>query len=88
MSDDELADVLKYSSPDTLYIVTWNNLLKRLICPFEVVVKHQIGDLNEGEKVLVEAVKVTAQLKTVFIVRGRAFFYYHFKILDKQENAI
>lgn len=81
MNEEQLAEILKYSSPNTLYIVTWNNLLKLLFCPFEVVVKHPIGDLNEGEKVLVEAVKVTADIKTVFIVKGRAYFYYHFEIV-------
>jgi hypothetical protein len=82
MSDDELADVLKYSSPDTLYIITWNNLLKKLFCPFQVVVKHQIGDLEKGELVWVENVKVTVKLKTVYVVRGRAYYYDHFEILD------
>ena len=70
MTKEQLAEILKYSSPNTLYIVTWNNLLKILFCPFEVVAKHQIGDLKEGEKVLVEAVKVTANLKTVFRLKG------------------
>jgi hypothetical protein len=82
MSDDELADVLKYSSPDTLYIITWNNLLKELFCPFQVVVKHQIGELEEGELVWVENVKVTVKLKTVYMVRGRAYYYDHFEIID------
>ncbi|UBZ08266.1 hypothetical protein LDL76_06030 [Salegentibacter mishustinae] len=82
MSDDELADVLKYSSPDTLYIITWNNLLKKLLCPFQVVVKHQIGELEKGEVVWVNSVKVTARLKTVFIVKGRAYYYSHFEIVE------
>jgi len=82
MSDEELADVLKYSSPDTLYIITWNNLLKKLFCPFQVMVKHQIGDLEKGELVWVESVKVTEKLKTVYVVRGRAYYYDHFTILD------
>ena len=80
MAKEQLAGILKYSSPNILYIVTWNNLLKILFCPFEVVVKHQIGDLNEGEKVSVEAVKVTANLKTVFKVKGRAYHYHHFEL--------
>lgn len=84
MSDDELADVLKYCSPDTLYIITWNNLLKKLFCPFQVVVKHQIGDLEKGELVWVENVKVTVKLKTVYVVRGRAYYYDHFEILDPE----
>lgn len=82
MSDDELADVLKYSSPDSLFIITWNNLLKKLFCPFQVVVKHQIGELEKGEVVWVESVKVTVKLKTVFIVKGRAYYYHYFTILD------
>ena len=82
MNEKQLAEILKYSSPNTLYIVTWNNLLKLLCCPFEVMVKHPIGDLKEGDRVLVDAVKVTADIKTVFIVKGRAYFYSHFRILD------
>ena len=84
MSEDELAEVLKYSSPDTLYIVTWNNLLKKLFCPFQVVVKHQIGELEKGEVVRVNSVKVTAKLKTVYLVKGRFYYYDHFEILDPQ----
>ncbi len=82
MSEKELAEILKYSSPKTLYIITWNNLLKQLFCPFEVVVKHQIGDLHIGQKVWVEGLKITVKLITVFIVKGRAYYYYHFEILD------
>lgn len=82
MSNDELANVLKYSSPDTLYIITWNNLLKKLFCPFQVVVKHQIGELKKGEVVFVSSVKVTGKLKTVYLINGQFYFYDHFEILD------
>ncbi|UZH56326.1 hypothetical protein JRG66_05535 [Salinimicrobium tongyeongense] len=82
MNEKQLAEILKYSSPTALYIVTWNNLLKLLFCPFKVLVKQNIGHLKEGEEVVVEAVKVTSNLTTVFIVGGRAYFYYHFEILD------
>lgn len=84
MSDDELADVLKYSSPDALFIITWNNLLKKLFCPFQVMVKNQIGELEKGEIVWVDSVKVTVKLKTVFMVKGRAYYYDHFVILDPE----
>ncbi|OEY71972.1 hypothetical protein APR40_14630 [Salegentibacter salarius] len=62
--------------------MTWNNLLKKLFCPFQVVVKHQIGELEKGEVVWVNSVKVTAKLKTVFLIKGRAYYYDHFEILD------
>lgn len=82
MSDEELVETLKYSSPKILYIVTWNNLIKKLFCPFQVMVKHQIGDLEKGEKIWVENVKVTVKLKTVYIIKGRAYYYDHFEILN------
>ena len=82
MRDDELADILKYCSPNALYVITWNNLLKQLFCPFLVGVKHQIGELEKNEHVWVENVKVTASLRTVFIIKGRAYYYDHFDILD------
>lgn len=82
MSEKELAEILRYSSPKTLYIITWNNLLKQLFCPFKVKVIHQIGNLSKGQIVWVESIKVTVSLTTVFIVRGSAYYYYHFEILD------
>lgn len=82
MRDEELVETLKHSSPKILYIVTWNNLLKKLFCPFQVMVKHQVGELEKGEKVWVENVKVTVKLKTVYIIKGRAYYYDHFEILD------
>lgn len=81
MKKDELAEILKYSSPRILYIVAWNNVLIKLSCPFKVMVKYQIGELIKGQVVEVELVKVTINLTTVFIVNGRAYFYCHFEIL-------
>lgn len=81
MSDKELAELLKYSSSKELYIVTWNNLLKLLFCPFKVLVKQDIGLLKKGQKVMVEEVKITYELKTVYLIKGVAYFYYYFDIL-------
>jgi len=81
MDKRELAEQLKFSSSKWLYVVAWNNLLKQLFCPFRASVLSQIGPLQLGQIVLVEEVKVTAELKTVFIVEGKAYYYYHFDIL-------
>ena len=82
MTEQELAEILKYSSPTTLLIITWNNVLQELFCPFKVKVRHPVGTLKEGEIVWVENIKVTIELTTVFIVQGRAYYYYHFEIID------
>lgn len=81
MDKNELAEQLKYSSSEWLYVVTWNNLLKQLFCPFRVLVMTDIGPLKKGQTVWVEAVKVTMELKTVFVIDGCAYYYYYFDIL-------
>ena len=81
MDKNELAEQLKYSSSDCLLVVTWNNLLKQLFCPFRVLVMTDIGPLKKGQIVWVEAVKVTLDLRTVFVIDGSAYFFYHFDIL-------
>ena len=78
MDKHDLAEQLKYSSSEWLYVVTWNNILKQLFCPFKAAVLKSVGSLREGQIVWVEAVKVTMQLKTVFVIDGSAYFFYHF----------
>jgi hypothetical protein len=81
MTKKELAETLKYTSPNLIYIITWNNLLKKVFCPFKVMVIQDIGSLRIGDVVLVEAVKVDLNLKTIFIIENQAYYYYNFEIL-------
>jgi len=81
MNKQDLAEQLKYSSSQWLYVVTWNSILKQLFCPFRVSVIDAIGGLEAGQIVLVQEVKVTLDLKTVFIIDSKAYFYYHFNII-------
>ena len=81
MTKKELVELLKYSSPKEIYVITWNNILKRLFCPFEVQVLQDIGTLKTGQFVFVEEIKVTIELKTVFIIDNKAYYYYHFEIV-------
>lgn len=81
MTKKELADVLKYTSPNIIYVVTWNNVLKKVFCPFKVIVLGDIGDLRKGDVVLVEAVKVDLSLKTIFMIDNQAYYYHNFHII-------
>jgi hypothetical protein len=85
MTDKQLAEILKYSSPYELYIVTWNNLLKLLFTPFKVLVINDVGGFKKGTVVWVQQVKVTMELKTVYIINGRAYYYYYFEILTDDD---
>jgi len=81
MTKKELAEVLKHSSPREIYVITHYNSLKRLFCPFSVLVLKDIGNLKIGQTVLVDEVKVTHELKTVYIIQNQAYFYSYFNIL-------
>ena len=81
MSDQELAELLKYSNPKEIYVVTWNNRLLRLKCPFRVEVITNVGLLLKGDVVLVSEVKVTHEIKTVFIINSNAYYYCYFKFV-------
>lgn len=81
MTKRELAELLKYSSPREIYVITHYNVLKRVFCPFRVTVLQEIGTLKRGQIVLVQEIKVTYELKTVFIINYQAFYYYHFDII-------
>ena len=81
MTKKELAELLKYSSPQEIYVITWKNTFIKLYCPFEVKVLQDIGTLKTGQFVFVEEIKVTIELKTVFIIDTKAYYYYHFDIV-------
>ncbi len=59
-------------------------LLKLLITPFKVRVIDDVGGFKKGTVVLVQEVKVTMELKTVYIIKGRAYYYHHFEILNTE----
>lgn len=81
MTKKQLAELLKYCSPNHLYVITWDNRLFRLECPFKVLVLENIGAFEKNEIVDVEKVKVTLELKTIYIIKGKAYYYYYFDIL-------
>lgn len=81
MNKKQIAYILKYSHPKQLYVVTHNNLLLKLNCPFKVQLKSDVGYLNKKEVVIVDEVKVTSDLITVFVINTKAYFYYHFDII-------
>lgn len=77
----EIAEILKYASPKVIYVVTWNNILKKLYCPFKVKAKQDIGLIKKGEVVSVDEVKVNMELTTIFIIKQKAYYYHYFEII-------
>lgn len=81
MNDDEIADLMKYCSPNEIYIVNKNDRIERLKCPFKVKVKYNIGELVKDEIVLVTKVKITKDLISAYIINSQAYYCHHFIIL-------
>ena len=81
MTRSQLSELLKYSSPREIYVITHYGVLIRLFCPFTVKVLQDIGTLKSGQFVLVQEIKVKIELKTVYIIDNDAYYYYHFNIM-------
>ncbi len=81
MDDRKWASLLKYASPRSILVVTWENQIMELQCPFRVLVINEVGSLDYDSIVLVERVKVSTSMIMVFIIDNEAYYYHHFHIL-------
>lgn len=81
MNREQLAELLRYSSPHSIWVATYDNRIIELNCPFWVLVRVDVGVLTKGIREQVEMVKLSFELKTVFVVRGKPYYYWHFEIL-------
>ncbi len=81
MTDEELVKMLNDSNPNELWIINSEGKLEVLFCPFRVKAKNNVGDLKQNQIVWVDEVKVTRELIKVYIIKGKAYFYYHFDII-------
>lgn len=86
MNREQLAELLRYSSPYSIWVVTYDNQIVELHCPFLVLVREDVGVLTKGNRAEVEMVKLSLELKTVFVVRGKPYFYWHFDILIEEDE--
>lgn len=76
-----LEEISKFCDPLSILVLDENARLIRIFCPFPVEVLKPVGGLEEGDIVYVQAVKLTLELRDVFIINGRAYYLYYFRIL-------
>ena len=77
-----ILELFKIVSTDSILVVTSARKLIRLYCPFKVICKVNIPPLEERGEYEVEAVKMTLNLEDVFIIDGKAYFIWYFKIVQ------
>ena len=81
MKNRELAELLKYSSSSSILVVTYNNKLIELFCPFHVLGKYKINLIKKNTLYTVSRIKLSSNLKIVFVINDKPYHYYHFDIL-------
>jgi len=82
MSKEEyLKELLKWVSSDSLLIIDKTGRLRRLYCPFKAICLVDFPDISKGDKVSVDSIKLTVEVKEVYVIRGVHYYIIYFKIL-------
>jgi hypothetical protein len=82
MSKEEyLKELLQWVSSDNLLVIDKSGKLRRIYCPFWVICLVDFPAITKGQKVAVDAVKLTLEVKEIYIIKGTAYYIIHFKII-------
>lgn len=79
--EDYLKELLRWVSTDDMLVIDKRGTLRRIYVPFKAVCLVTFPEICQGEKVSVEAVKLTVEIKEVFIIKGIPYFIIYFKII-------
>ena len=75
-----IIELFKIVGTNSVLVVMPAGKIRRLYCPFWVICNVEVPPLEKGNEYQVEAVKMTLEKKDVFIIGGKAFFVWYFKI--------
>ena len=75
-----LKELLKWVSSDSLLVIDKSGNLRRIYCPFKVICLVNFPVIAKGDKVSVDAVKLTVEIREVYIIRGIAYHIAYFMI--------
>ena len=81
MNGNEYGFLLRYSSSNSIMVVTFENKLIELACPFNVEVIKPINNMMVSHIKVVTQVKLSTNGKIVYIIDQEPYYYNHFTIL-------
>ena len=82
MSKEEyLRELLKWVSADSLLVIDKKGALRRIYTPFQAICLVSFPNIRQGEKVAIDAIKLTIEVKEVFIIKGIPYYIIFFKII-------
>jgi len=76
-----IRELFRMVSTESILVIDHQGKLRRIYCPFRAIVVIPVGVHDKGMVVLVEAIKMTEDLRDVFIVEGKAYYLVHFNIM-------
>ena len=80
-----LQKLLEFVKSDSILVINSSNEIRRIYCPFNVMVIRIIPEYMIGDIAVVEAVKITIELENVYIIRGKAYYIWNFRIITNIE---
>lgn len=90
MSDDDkrkyIEEIFKYCKTDSILVINKSGQLQRYDCPFEVMVITDVGEFTKGLICLVSAVKIDLNLIEVYIIKNKAYYFFNFRVLDREQR--
>jgi hypothetical protein len=79
-NDRMLEEIRKYCDPYSILAVTGKRLI-RIRCPFRAMAIVDYAGWKLGEIVSVEKIMVTRDLMMVYIINGKGYHFFFFRIL-------
>ena len=79
-----ILELFKIVSTTSILVIDNKGILKRLYCPFRIVAVVEVPpQIIVGASYYVDAVKMTLELKEVYIIEGKGYFIWYFKIMKE-----
>ena len=72
-----IRDLFRYVKTNSILVIDKDGALRRVYCPFRVEVLEDMPPLTKGDVVFVEAVRMTIEIKEIYIIEGSK--HLHFK---------
>lgn len=77
-----ILELFKIVSTTSILVIDRKGTLRRIQCPFRVVAIVEVPpQITVGGSYYVDAVKMTLELKEVFIIQGKGYYICFFKII-------
>ena len=76
-----ILELFKIVSTTSILVIDNKGILKRLYCPFRVVaVVDFLPQITVEGIYYVDAVKMTLELQEIYIIQGKAYYIWYFRI--------